>query len=112
MFNKKEIKINTSFNHEGKCLVEVIKSKNQQKFIKQYYLNSIQLSILQYYINKKNISHNIVNQDGIINQDDIVNNKNLEVCQNEYFFNHPEFKNNYLNNLEAYKQTLRAKYTQ
>lgn len=113
MFRKTDIKINTSLNHEGKCLVEVIKTEQKKKFIKQYYLNSNQLSTLQYYINEKNIPHKIINQDNLLNnQDNLLNNQNLVEYENKLSFSHPEYKSNQLSSLDAYKQTLQAKYNQ
>ena len=106
MFDKCELKINTILNHEGKCLVEVIKMKQKKKFIKQYYLDSKQLSTLQYYITQKNIPYKIVNPDNLLET------QNLIESNNEVSFNHPEFRKSNVNSLEAYKQTLRAKYNQ
>lgn len=106
MFKKYELKINTSLNHEGKCLVEVIKIQQKKKFIKQYYLDSKQLSTLQYYITQKNIPFKIVNPDNFIET------QNLVESNNEISFNHPEFRKSNVDSLEAYKQTLKAKYNQ
>ena len=108
MFDKCELKINTSLNHEGKCLVEVIKMEQKKKFIKQYYLDSKQLSTLQYYITQKNIPYKIVNQDNFIE----TQTQNLIELNNKISFNHPEFRKSNVDSLEAYKQTLKAKYNQ
>lgn len=100
MNNKKlEIIIDNNNDHEGKFQIEIITSKGNSKFIKNYKLSNNQLNFLINYLNERNILFKFKN-------DIYHGDKRNEVVNNK----HPEYKNNQLFTLDSYRQTINAKY--
>ena len=85
MFSNISIIIDDNKDHEGKYLVEVIKSDGSKKFIKNYKLNSQQLLILN-----ESLSQNYQNID-INYKSDNCHTLIPSSVSNKY--RHPEYRN-------------------
>lgn len=93
--------IDDAKDHEGKYLVEIIKSQGSKKFIKNYKLNSQQLLILNETISNNrtiNIRYKSDNCHTLIPSS----------VPNRY--RHPEYRNQNLFTQNSFQETINAKY--
>ena len=93
--------IDDNKDHEGKYLVEIIKSQGSKKFIKNYKLNSQQLLILNETIsNNKTIN--------IRYKSDNCHTLLPSSIPNRY--RHPEYRDQNLFTQNSFQETINAKY--
>ena len=94
--------IDDNIDHEGKYLIEVIKTRGHRKFIKNYRLNSRQLLILNSNLSeslqhvqvkyKNNNSHTMISKS----------------LPNKY--RHPEYRDQNIFTQDSFQETINAKY--
>ena len=93
--------IDDNKDHEGKYLVEIIKSQGSKKFIKNYKLNSQQLLILNETIsNNKTINIRYKSNNCHTLLPSSVPNK----------YRHPEYRDQNLFTQNSFQETINAKY--
>ena len=103
--NRCEVKISKNINHEGKFKIEIVKTVEKKKYIKQYYVNRYQLEILEDTINKMNIKYTTLEDNQLLSS-----NYETELQQEDIILeNKSMFNRNNFDNLESYKKTLNAK---
>lgn len=92
--------IDDNKDHEGKYLIEIIKSHGSKKFIKNYRLNNQQLLILNEHLSRSRINVNYKSND--------CHTLIPKSTPNKY--RHPEYRDQNLFTQNSFQETLNAKY--